>query len=80
MCVDADVVFCMTCEQRDRLAVIAPGATGRTVCLDPDAAVPDPSGRSLEAYVECATRLRTLVRRRLRDLRERYAQPAVEEA
>jgi protein-tyrosine-phosphatase len=74
MCVDTDVVYCMTREQRDKVIAIAPGAAERTICLDPAVAdVDDPAGGPADAYQGCATRLRTLVRARLQEQRERYA-------
>jgi protein-tyrosine-phosphatase len=77
MCVDTEVVFCMTREQRDSVIAIAPGAADRTVCLDPaDEDVADPAGQAVEEYSTTAIRLRTLVRDRLREQRERYAVPA----
>ncbi len=80
MCVDTDVVYCMTREQRDSVIAIAPGAAERTICLDPgDDDVDDPSGQPVDAYRTCAIRLRTLVHRRLQEQRERYAVPAAAE-
>ncbi|HZB28660.1 MAG TPA: hypothetical protein VE465_00695 [Streptosporangiaceae bacterium] len=77
MCVDTDVVYCMTREQRERVIAIAPGAADRTICLDPaDADVADPAGRAADAYRTTAARLRTLVRQRLQEQQERYAVPA----
>jgi protein-tyrosine-phosphatase len=81
MCVDTEVVYCMTREQRDSVLVIAPGAAGRTVCLDPgDDDVADPAGQPVDAYRTTAIRLRTLVRGRLEEQRDRYAVPAAEGA
>jgi protein-tyrosine-phosphatase len=78
MCVDIDMVYCMTREQRDSVIAIAPGAAERTVCLDPaEEDVLDPAGQPMaDAYRTCAARLRTLVRGRLQEQRERYAVPA----
>jgi protein-tyrosine-phosphatase len=77
MCVDTDVVYCMTREQRDSVLAIAPGAADRTICLDPgDEDVDDPAGQAADAYRTTAIRLRTLVRSRLLEQRERYAVPA----
>jgi protein-tyrosine-phosphatase len=77
MCVDTDVVYCMTREQRDSVLAIAPGAADRTICLDPAAeGVADPAGQAVDAYRTAAIRLRTLVRGRLREQRERYTVPA----
>jgi protein-tyrosine-phosphatase len=73
LCAATDVVYCMTREQRDRVLAIAPAAAGRTVCLDPAEDLADPAGGAMDAYRACATRLRTLVRDRLAEQRERYA-------
>ncbi|HEY7489051.1 MAG TPA: hypothetical protein VH912_31725 [Streptosporangiaceae bacterium] len=73
LCADTDVVYCMTRAQRDQVLALAPGAADRTICLDPRADIPDPSGQPLEAYGDCAIRLRTLVRSRLGEFRESYA-------
>ncbi|HEU5159127.1 MAG TPA: hypothetical protein VFU43_19175 [Streptosporangiaceae bacterium] len=71
MCVDTDVVYCMTREQRERVIAIAPGAAGRTVCLDPaDRDVANPDGHDAEVYRDTANQLRELIRDRLE---ERYA-------
>jgi protein-tyrosine-phosphatase len=70
MCADTDVVYCMTREQRDAVVALAPSAADRTVCLDPDGDVADPSGRPVEAYRDCAAALQTLVRRRVLEQRE----------
>jgi protein-tyrosine-phosphatase len=74
MCADADVIYCMTRSQRDKVIALAPDAADRTVRLDPDTDVPDPAGEALEIYRDCATRLRTLIRTRLQ---EHLAAPAL---
>jgi protein-tyrosine-phosphatase len=70
LCVDTDVVYCMTRAQRDQVIALVPDAADRIVCLDPDADIPDPSGQPREAYRECAARLRTLIRTHLTQQRE----------
>jgi protein-tyrosine-phosphatase len=62
-----DLVYCMTRAQVDSVIAIAPGAAERTFCLDPKADIADPSGQPLEAYHECAARLRALIRARLHE-------------
>jgi protein-tyrosine-phosphatase len=78
MCVDTDVVYCMTREQRDSVVALAPSAAERTVCLDPEADLADPSGRPIEAYRDCAADLRALIRQRLQEQQERYALAAAD--
>lgn len=70
LCADTDVVYCMTRAHRDQVIALAPGAADRTVCLDSDADIPDPSGQVIDAYRDCATRLRTLIRTHLTQQRE----------
>jgi protein-tyrosine-phosphatase len=67
MCTDTKMVYCMTRTQRDLVVALAPAAAARTVCLDPEADVPDPAGQPLDAYRDCAARFRTLIRARLRE-------------
>jgi protein-tyrosine-phosphatase len=73
LCADTDVVYCMTRAHRDQVIALAPGAADRTVCLDPNADIPDPSGQALDAYRDCATRLRTMIRTHLTQQREHSA-------
>lgn len=67
MCVKTSTVYCMTRSQRDLVAALAPAAAARTVCLDPEADLPDPAGQPLQAYRDCAARFQTLVRQRLQE-------------
>jgi protein-tyrosine-phosphatase len=72
LCADSEAVYCMTRAQRDKVVALVPDAADRTFCLDPDEDVPDPAGEPLDAYRECATRLRALVHDRVAEHRERY--------
>jgi protein-tyrosine-phosphatase len=67
MCIETKMVYCMTRTQRDLVMALAPAAAARTVCLDPEADVPDPAGQPLDAYRDCAARFRTLIRARLQE-------------
>jgi protein-tyrosine-phosphatase len=80
ICSEIDVVYCMTSAQRESVAAISPGAAERTVCLDPAADVADPSGQPREAYLECATRLRSLIRARLHEQSDHHALASTESA
>jgi protein-tyrosine-phosphatase len=55
-------IFCMTRDHRDAVIALVPGAAQKTQCLDPHGDVEDPTGSSLPAYVNCARRIRNLVR------------------
>jgi protein-tyrosine-phosphatase len=61
MCAQTKMIYCMTRAQRDRVIELAPAAAARTVCLDPESDVPDPSGQPLHAYRSCANRFRVLI-------------------
>jgi protein-tyrosine-phosphatase len=76
MCADSAAVYCMTRAQRDTVIALAPEAVDRIWCLDPDTDVPDPAGQPLDAYRECASRLRILVRSRLDELLAHHAMSA----
>lgn len=64
MCASSDTVYCMTRDHRASVIAIAPEAAGRTVCIDPEADIPEPSGHT-GAYRDCAGRLQTLIRQHL---------------
>jgi protein-tyrosine-phosphatase len=61
-------IFCMTHEHRDALIDLEPAAAAKTHCLDPDGDVEDPAGRGAAAYLDCARRIRSLVRLRFDEL------------
>ena len=61
-------IFCMTQALRNAVIEIAPAAAGKTLCLDPDGDVEDPRGSELANYVNCASRIHSLVRLRLDEM------------
>lgn len=65
----AEVIYCMTEEHRIGISRIAPGFFDKVRLLDPEGkGVEDPIGAGVAEYVECANRLRELVRGRLQEL------------
>lgn len=60
----ADKIFCMTQAQRKALIEMIPSAAFKTHCLDPAADVDDPIGGGPSDYINCAERIRALVRLR----------------
>src|SRR5258708_7458485 len=65
---EADVVYCMTQAQLDALVKMIPSAATKAVRLDPHGDIDDPIGAALGTFVNCATRIRDLVRFRFDDL------------
>lgn len=65
---EVERIFCMT--EAHRTAVISqfPAAAEKTHRLDPDGDIEDPIGKGLDAYVNCAQRIHTLVRSRLDEI------------
>jgi protein-tyrosine-phosphatase len=61
-------IFCMTQAQRKAVIDLIPAAAAKTQCLDPEGDVEDPIGSSLSAYVDCARRIRSLVRLRFDEI------------
>jgi protein-tyrosine-phosphatase len=68
ICASSTVIYCMTRRQREIVAELAPGATDRVFCLDPNADVPEPGDDGVDSYRDSAGRIHSLVRTRLRDL------------
>jgi protein-tyrosine-phosphatase len=64
----AEAIYCMTRLQYRALTQMFPSAQGKTKCLDADRDIEDPAGHALERFIECATRIQTLVRSRLDEL------------
>ena len=65
----ADAIYCMSETHLAAARELAPSAAERIELLDPaGAAINDPIGAGVGVYVQCATHLRELVRRRLDDL------------
>jgi molybdate transport system ATP-binding protein len=61
----AEVIFCMTEEQRRELTDLFPAARPKSYRLHPEADVGEPHGKSREGYLECALQIQELVRHRL---------------
>jgi protein-tyrosine-phosphatase len=75
LCLESDVVFCMTEAHREAVLALAPELSGRVHCLDGrDVAEPDSS--DYLSYEDCALQLQVLVRRRVSEL-GRQRGPAV---
>jgi protein-tyrosine-phosphatase len=72
-------IFCMTRDHRDAVIALVPAAAKKTHCLDPEGDVEDPMGSSLSAYVNCARRIRSLVRLRFDEISFRSESALTEE-
>ena len=68
MVTQADVIYCMTRSQYQALIQMFPSAQAKTRCLDAERDIEDPAGQALERFIECATRIQTLVRGRFDEL------------
>ena len=64
----SEQIFCMTEAHRAAVIDLIPAGADKTKCLDPDGDVEDPIGGELGVYVDCASRLHTLVRLRFDEL------------
>ncbi len=65
---EAEMIFCMTEAQRQAVIDMIPSVAGKTYCLNAQADIDDPIGKGIQAYLDCATRIRELVRLRLNEL------------
>ena len=63
----AELILCLTDEQRRRLVAEFPEVDSRTHRLDPVADIEDPSGSPPEQYLQVARRIRDKVRWQLQD-------------
>lgn len=61
----AEVIFCMTEEQRRELATLFPAAQSKSYPLHPGVDVGEPHGKARDGYLECALQIQDLVRHRL---------------
>jgi protein-tyrosine-phosphatase len=69
LCDRSTVIYTMTAAQRDALLALAPGAAGKTQCLDPDGGdLPSPGRQPADVYQRIAERIQTHVRQRLAEL------------
>lgn len=65
---EVERIFCMTEAHRTAVISLFPAAAEKTHRLDPDGDIEDPIGKGLDAYVNCAQRIHTLVRSRLDEI------------
>jgi molybdate transport system ATP-binding protein len=61
----AEVIFCMTEEQRTELIAMFPEAISKTYCLRSDADISNPHGKSVEVFIDLARQIQDLIRERL---------------
>ncbi|MCM3905985.1 MAG: ATP-binding cassette domain-containing protein [Pyrinomonadaceae bacterium] len=64
----AEVIFCMTEEQRQKLIAMFPEAASKVHCLQPFGDIDDPSGKGSTAFLELASLLHRLIGDRLNTL------------
>jgi len=64
----AEVIFCMTEEQRRQVIARFPAAQPKSYRLHPDADIGDPHGEALDGFLDCALQMQDLVRHRLNGL------------
>ncbi|HEY0762628.1 MAG TPA: hypothetical protein VGD61_09690 [Pyrinomonadaceae bacterium] len=66
---EAEMIFCMTSAVRQAVIEMLPSVAGKTLCLSDEADVPDPIGKGMAAYVNCARQIQRLVQLRFDELR-----------
>lgn len=66
---EADMIFCMTSAVRKAVIEMLPSVEGKTYCLSNEADVPDPIGKGMAAYVDCARQIQRLVQLRFDELK-----------
>ncbi len=64
----AEKIFCMTGAVRVAVIQMLPAVAGKTHCLDVASDIPDPIGKGMDAYLNCARRIHDLVRLRFDEL------------
>jgi protein-tyrosine-phosphatase len=64
----AEMIFCMTTAVRDAVIQMLPAVANKTHCLDAVSDIPDPIGKGMDAYLNCARRIHDLVRLRFDEL------------
>lgn len=70
---EAEMIFCMTSAVRKAVVEMLPSFAGKTYCLSDEADVPDPIGKGMAAYVDCACQIQRLVQLRLDQLNPRLS-------
>ena len=68
MAQQAEKIFCMTDSVRQAVIQMLPAVANKTYCLDTEADIPDPIGKGMDAYLNCARRIHDLVRLRFDEL------------
>jgi protein-tyrosine phosphatase len=68
MAQQAEMIFCMTDAVREAVIKMLPAVANKTYCLDAAADIPDPIGKGMDAYLNCARRIHDLVRLRFDEL------------
>jgi protein-tyrosine-phosphatase len=58
---EAHTIYCMTDAHCAAILELVPDAADKTICLDPDGDIPNPHGKELSAYRECATHLQRAI-------------------
>jgi protein-tyrosine-phosphatase len=64
----AEMIFCMTTAVREAVIQMLPAVANKTYCLDTASDIPDPIGKGMDAYLNCARRIHDLVRLRFDEL------------
>jgi len=70
---EAEMIFCMTIAVRKAVIEMLPSVANKTLCLSDDADVPDPIGKGMAAYVNCARQIQRLVGLRFDELNPRLS-------
>jgi protein-tyrosine-phosphatase len=64
----AELIFCMTSEHRQKVIEMLPSVAGKTYCLDLQHDVEDPIGKGMPAYIACARRIQAAVQLRFNEI------------
>jgi len=70
---EAELIFCMTTAVRKAVVEMLPAVEGKTYCLSNEVDVPDPIGKGMAAYIECARQIQRLVQLRFDELNPRLS-------
>jgi protein-tyrosine-phosphatase len=64
----AELIFCMTAEHRQRVIEMLPAVAGKTYCIDLQRDIEDPIGKGMPAYIACARRIQAAVQLRFNEI------------
>lgn len=70
---EAEMIFCMTTAVRKAVIEMLPSMAHKTFCLNEEVDIPDPIGKGMPAYIECAQQIQRLVQLRLDQLNPRLS-------